>query len=212
MSTASRERPASIPSPTSIDWRRPEFVLTGLGFLGFITLLIRVNTISAGLPAHPLFVHVPVVLIPVSVLGGLACLIRPRWMARYGVLLCLCAIAGMSSIFLAMQAGGALRGELHLTGQAAVLINEHSNAADILAFVFVAFTAVLILTFSSQRISQGMPTGLVLADRALGSKAAYTGLRVVLVILAIVAAYYVYHVGDLGAKAVWLGKLQAGQG
>ena len=195
-----------------VDWRRPEFALTGLASLGFITLLIRVNTISPGLPAHPLFIHIPVVLIPVSVLGALASVAQPRWMTRYGILLCLCAIVAMSSIFLAMQAGGALRGELHLTGRAAQLINEHANAASVLAFVFIAFTAILILTFSSQRISQGMPTGLVIADRALGSARTYQALRIVLVLLAIVAAFSVYRVGDLGAKAVWLGRLQTGTG
>jgi hypothetical protein len=207
-STSTAESPAS----SSVDWRRAEFVLTGLAFLGFASLLIRITNISANLPAHPLFVHVPVVLIPLSIIGVVACLLRPQWLERYGILLCLCSILGMSSIFLAMQAGGALRGELHLTGQAAVLINEHSNAADILAFVFIAFTAILILTFSASRISDGRPTGLVLADRVLGSRASYLALRVVLVILAIVAAYEVYHVGDLGAKAVWLGKLQAAGG
>jgi hypothetical protein len=31
----------------------------------------------------------------------------------------------------------------------------------------VAFTAVLIVTFSAQRISRGMPTGLTILDRLL---------------------------------------------
>ncbi len=210
MSTASSERPAVRPSiPTQVDWRRPEFVLTGLAILGFATLLVQITNISTDLPAHPLFVHVPVVLIPLSVVGAVACVVRAQWMARYGILLCLCSIVGMSSTFLAMQAGGALQSELHLTGRAAQLINEHSGAANILALLFVAFTAVLILTFSAQRISQGMPTGLALADRPLSSTRTYTGLRVVLVLLAVIAAYQVYHVGDLGAQAVWLGKLAA---
>ncbi len=46
-----------------------------LAFLGFVTAPIRVTTIYGGLPAHPLFVHVPVVLIPQArgrVAGALA--------------------------------------------------------------------------------------------------------------------------------------------
>src|ERR1700753_2836424 len=92
------------------DWRRAEFILTLCGFAGFVTLLIRVKTLWAGLPAHPLFVHVPVVLIPVCVLAALGCAARPTLLGRYGIPICATAIVAMSSIFLAMQAGGALRG------------------------------------------------------------------------------------------------------
>jgi hypothetical protein len=198
------------PRPASgVDWRRAEFVLTALAFVGFITLPIRITTIYSGLPAHPLFIHVPVVLIPLSVLGALACVARPAWLKRYGILLCLTAIVAMSSIFLAMQAGAALEGALHLQGPTAALIHRHSHAAHLLAYVFIVFTATLILTFSSHRISGGWPTGLALADGVLGSRTTYHALRVGLVVLALVSAYMVYKVGDLGAKAVWEGRLQA---
>jgi hypothetical protein len=211
-----RRQPTSyrhvVHRPTAVDWRRAEFVLTGLGFLGFVTLLIRFRTIYGGLPAHPLFIHVPVVLIPVSVIGALVLTVRPSWTDRYGVLLCLCSIVGMSSIFLAMQAGGALQSALHLQGQAAHLISEHSAAADVLAFCFTGFTAILILNFAAHRIGGGMPTGLVVADTVLGDARVRLVLKVLLVILALVCAFYVFRVGDLGAKAVWQGRLQASQG
>lgn len=194
--------------PERVDWRRAEFVLTLLAFVGFLTLPIRMTTIYGGLPAHPLFIHVPVVLIPLSVLGALACVVRPAWWHRYGILLSLCAIVAMSSTFLAMQAGAALEGALNLQGQAANLIHQHSQAAHILAVVFVLFTAVLILSFAAHRISGGMPTGLRIADRLLSPAASVLALRVALVVLALVSAYMVYRVGDLGAKAVWLGRLQ----
>jgi uncharacterized membrane protein len=193
-----------------IDWRRAEFILTGLAFLGFITVGIRMRTIYGGLPAHPLFIHVPVVLIPLSVLGGLACVARPHWFGRYGVLLCLCSIVAMSSIFLAMQAGSALESAISLTPAQTNLIHQHSSAAHILAIAFVLFTACLILTFSAHRISGGRPTGLGIADAILGSRATYLALRVGLVVLALFCAFYVYRVGDLGAKAVWLGRLHGG--
>lgn len=201
-------RSFDIQCRSAVDWRRAEFVLTALGVLGFVTLLIRVKTIYSGLPAHPLFIHVPVVLIPLSVLGALAVVLRPRWQDRIGVLLCVCSIVAMSSIFLAMQAGAALSGALHLQGQAADLISQHSSAAHILAIAFTAFTAVLILTFSAHRISGGMPTGLAIVDDLLGSRAVYLLLRVALVLFAVLCAYYVVRVGDLGAKAVWEGRLQ----
>ncbi|HTX09063.1 MAG TPA: hypothetical protein VME22_10660 [Solirubrobacteraceae bacterium] len=37
-------------------------------------------------------------------------------------------------------------------------------------------------------------------------------LRVALAALAVVCAYFVFHTGDLGAKAVWQGRLSGGGG
>ncbi len=197
---------------SGVDWRRAEFVLTLLAFLGFLTLGIRITNVYGGLPAHPLFVHVPVILIPTAVIGALVFMARPEWLGRYGIALCLVSIVAMSSAFLTMQAGAALRGELHLHGEAATLISEHSQAAHILAIVFTAFTAILILTFAAYRISGGAPTGLGIADRALGSRSIFNALRVLLVVLALGSAFITFRTGDLGAKAVWAGRLQAAQG
>ncbi len=41
-----------------------------LASLGFLTVPIRAATIYGGLPAHPLFVHVPVVLIPATIVAA----------------------------------------------------------------------------------------------------------------------------------------------
>jgi len=197
--------------PTGVDWRRAEFVLTGLAFLGFLTLPIRITTIYSGLPAHPLFVHVPVVLIPTTVVAAVVFVFRRDWFARYGIALAVVSIVAMSSIFLTMQAGAALRAALHLQGQAATLISEHAQAAHILAYIYVLFTAVLILTFASLRISGGRPTGLSIVDDLLAPRAVLAGLCVVLVALSIGAGYMVFRTGDLGAKAVWEGRIQAAQ-
>ena len=194
-----------------VDWRRAEFVLTLLGFLGFLTLPIRITTIYDGLPAHPLFVHVPVVLIPTTVVAAVVFVFKREWLSRYGIALAVVSIVAMSSIFLTMQAGAALRAALHLQGQAAKLISEHSQAAHILAIVYVVFTATLIVTFAAQRISGGMPTGLAILDELLSPKPVLAALRVALVALSIGAGYMVFRTGDLGAKAVWEGRIQAAQ-
>jgi hypothetical protein len=192
-----------------VDWRRAEFVLVLLGFLGFLTLPIRITTIYSGLPAHPLFVHVPVILIPTTIVTAVVFVVKREWLSRYGIALAVVSIVAMSSIFLTMQAGAALRRALNLQGQAAKLISEHSHAAHYLAYIYVVFTATLIVTFAAQRISSGMPTGLGIVDGLLSSKSVFAGLRVALVLLAIGAGYMCFRTGDLGAKAVWEGRLQA---
>jgi hypothetical protein len=195
-----------------VDWRRAEFVLTLLGFVGFITLPIRITTIYDGLPAHPLFVHIPVVLIPTTITVAIVFMVRPEWFSRYGIALALTSIVAMSSVFLTLQAGAALRAALHLQGEAGNLISQHAQAAHILAIVYVAFTATLIVTFAARRISSGMPTGLGILDRLLSPPSAFRALRVLLVVLAVGAGYMTFRTGDLGAKAVWQGRLQAAQG
>jgi hypothetical protein len=198
--------------PAGVDWRRAEFVLTLLALLGFLALPIRITTIYSGLPAHPLFVHVPVVLIPTTIVAAIVFVIKREWLSRYGIALAVVSIVAMSSIFLTMQAGAALRGALNLQGRAAVLISEHSHAAHILVIVYVAFTATLIVTFAAQRISGGMPTGLRFVDSVLSPKPMVTALRVALVLLSIGAGYMTFRTGDLGAKAVWQGRLQVAHG
>jgi hypothetical protein len=192
-----------------VDWRRAEFVLTLLAFIGFLALPIRITTIYSGLPAHPLFVHVPVILIPTTVVAAVLFTVKLQWFSRYGIALALASIVAMSSVFLTMQAGAALRGELQLQGRAATLISEHSQAAHILAIVYVLFTAILILTFAAQRISGGRPTGLGIVDGVLSSRAVFAALRVVLVLVSIGAGYMTFRTGDLGAKAVWQGRVQS---
>ncbi len=201
----------AAPRRAGVDWQRAEFVLTLLGFVGFLTLPIRITTIYDGLPAHPLFVHLPVVLIPVTIITGIVFMVRTDWLERYGIALSLVSIVAMSSIFLTMQAGAALRSALNLRGEAGKLISEHAHAAHILAYTYVLFTAVLIVTFAARRISGAMPTGLALVDRPLSSKSMFATLRVVLVLLAVSAGYMCFRTGDLGAKAVWQGRIQASQ-
>ncbi|MHB8242409.1 MAG: DUF2231 domain-containing protein [Solirubrobacteraceae bacterium] len=202
----------AAPGRAGVDWRRAEFVLTALAFLGFITLPIRLTNVYGSLPAHPLFVHVPVILIPTTILAAIVFVIKSQWLTRYGIALALASIVAMSSVFLAMQAGAALRGALNLQGPAAKLISEHSQAAHILAIVYVLFTATLIVTFAAQRISGGLPTGLGIVDSLLSPKPMLTALRAALVLLAVVAGVMCFRTGDLGAKAVWQGRTQAAHG
>jgi uncharacterized membrane protein len=194
-----------------VDWRRAEFVLTLLGLLAFLALPIRLTKVYSGLPAHPLIVHLPVILIPATIVTAIVFMVRPEWLTRYGIALALASIVAMGAVFLALQSGGALRGALHLEGQAAHYIDEHSEAAHILAIVYVAFTATLIVAFAARRISAGRPTGLAIVDRLLSPPAVFTVLRVVVVILALAAGFYTFRVGDLGAKAVWAGKLHSAE-
>jgi hypothetical protein len=181
---------------------RAEWVLLGGVVLSVLLLPVHITTAYSGLPAHPLLLHVPVILIPVSVVWAIVLAVRPSLFERQGVWVAAIAVVGLIGLVLTMGAGSALRNALHLQGSfgPAVLVHQHQHAADLLRLCFYAFVLVLIALVASYR-------GLWLK-----SDGVRMGLRVVLVLLAIGSGYLCFHTGDLGAKAVWQGRLNHGGG
>lgn len=57
-----------------------------------------------------------------------------------------------------------------------------------------------------------MPTGLGIVDDLLSPTWVVRALSVLLVLLSIGTGYMVFRTGDLGAKAVWQGRIQAATG
>ena len=60
-----------------------------------------------GLPAHPLIVHAPVVLVPLASLGLLDLLLRPAWRPRYAGLLLVGLVAAALGAIAAAVSGNA---------------------------------------------------------------------------------------------------------
>lgn len=189
---------------------RPELVLALLALASLVLIPVHITTIYSGLPAHPLFLHVPVILIPVVAIGALALAARPRWLERYGVALATVSVVALAGTLLTVGAGLALRSALHLGAGGfgpAALIARHAHSASILRDLVIAFTAVAIVSVLAHRIAAGQETGRERLDRALARSGTLRALRVSLAALAIACAYFVFHTGDLGAKAVWQGRL-----
>ena len=199
----------------SLRLRRPEWILAVLAVLTFALIPVQVNTIYGGLPAHPLFVHVPVILIPLAVVAALALAARPALVARHGIWVGLVAVVALGALNLTMGAGNQLRSDLGLTGGfgPAQLIARHAHAASILRVLFIVFTAVLLVAVAVFRTRDRRVTGIGVVDRLLdGVRSAAplsAALRVLVVVLALACAYFVFHVGDLGAQAVWKGRISA---
>ena len=199
-------------------WLSPQILLGLGGLLSFVFVLIRVNTVYEGLPAHPLFVHVPVILIPTVSAGGLILAARPAWFERHSAWLCALSVFTLAALDLTMNAGDALRGDLGLYGNGTVasLISRHAHAAGILRIFLIAFTAMFIIAVALDRHSRGQATGIGWIDAIIGAVlTAVQGLkpaRVVLGVLALGCLYFVFLTGDLGARAVWQGRISAAHG
>jgi hypothetical protein len=199
-------------------------VLGILGVLTFALIPIKINTVYSGLPAHPLFLHVPVILIPVAGLAALALAARPAWWARQGVWVTAVAVVALGSLNLTMGAGKALRADLGVPiagfGGASgpgSLIARHEHAADLLRIFMILFTAVVIVSLALFREDGGRAvTGIGFVDdlvvRLRSASAVLVLARVVLAVLAVLCLYFVFHTGDLGAKAVWQGRIHSGGG
>jgi hypothetical protein len=196
-------------------------VLGLLGVLTFALIPIKINTIYGGLPAHPLFLHVPVILIPVAGVAALALAARPAWWRRHGVWVTAVAVVALGALNLTMAAGKALRDDLGLPaagfgGAGAAgpgsLIARHEHAADLLRIFTIFFTALLIVSLAVYRAESGIVVLDGVLARLRDSAAATVALRAALAVLAVLCLYFVFHTGDLGAKAVWQGRLHSGFG
>ncbi len=161
------------PGPAPAATRRrvsPELALGVAGLLTFVLVPVQINTVYEGLPAHPLFLHVPVILIPLAALGGLVLAARPRLFERHGIWMCALVIVALASINLTMGAGNQLRTDLGLNGggsQVADLVARHAHAASILRVLLVLFTAVFIIAVTLYRHGDGKRSGIGLIDAIL---------------------------------------------
>lgn len=207
---------ATAPSIGRLDARSPwraEYVLAGLAILSFALVPVRITTIYSGLPAHPLFLHVPVILIPVATIWALVLVARPRWFLSSGVLLGILTVIALAATFLTVGAGEALRNALHLNGGfgPAALIARHAHAGMLLRDLLILFTGAVIAALFAHRVAAGMLSGLAWLDGLARHAVTLVLLRAALVVLAVACAYFVFHTGDLGAKAVWQGRLSGGR-
>lgn len=163
-------------------------------------------TTVMGVPAHPLMVHVPVVLVPLSTLG-IFLMFWPAWRARIGWIVVLFAGAALFFTQLAIDSGQALEESVKETS----LLEAHTETAEgARLWVFLFFIAVLgvmvLVTLIKRRATASGTTApsnppMVLAAVAIAA------------LLGIGASAVIYDVGHSGAKATWANvKIKSGGG
>jgi uncharacterized membrane protein len=183
-------------------------ILIALWALCLVLLPFRITTIYSGLPAHPLFLHVPVIFIPLTGLAAVVAVVRPQLLERYGIALALTTIVTLAGTILTVDAGSALRARLGIGGGGgfggsgfggpgggeASLIRQHAAAGHMVEFLMIAFTLAVIASVVRPRSRDG------------------AALRIVTALLGVACIFFVIKAGDLGAKAVWQGRLNGGGG
>jgi len=160
-----------------------------------------------GLPAHPLLVHIPVVLVPVAAIAALLIVIRPVWRRRFGwAVVALTAVSAVS-VQLAFASGQSFRQRLQGNAEGPAL-NRHMELARQVRPIVVVFFLVLtayvwfMSRYEAVRGSVNTPGSHSLA----WSKAASWTLAALSALGALSALIWIVRTGHQGAKTTW-GKL-----
>lgn len=153
-----------------------------------------------GLPAHVIFVHVVVVLVPVAALMVLASALWPAARRRLGVATPLVAFLALVSVPLATQAGEWLRDRVPNTP----LVRHHAELGDqLLPFAFGMFVLALAVWWLDHQHRPILRKWVVPGRWLTPLRITAGGLAVV---LSLASAVQVYRIGDSGAKAAWQGR------
>jgi hypothetical protein len=149
-----------------------------------------------GLPAHPFFVHVPVVLIPLVCVGAIAIAIRPAWRRQFGWLMVGASGVVLIATLLTVSSGEEFDkriGQFDLT-------KHHRELGETTRLLVIAlFVAVLALVFVGRYL-----------DRQRASIANATWARPLMIALAAItvgaaalSTVWVARTGHEGTKIVW---------
>jgi uncharacterized membrane protein len=144
-----------------------------------------------GLPAHPLFVHAPLVLVPLLAVCAIALAAKQAWRHRLGTWFLGASAGVFVLVFLAVQSGEEF--DKGLAGQ--VDVKRHEELAEttrLLTFLFVVGAIAMVVV---DRRSRGRADGnqQMFGRVAAGATA----------LLGILATVWMVRTGHEGAKVVW---------
>lgn len=145
-----------------------------------------------GLPAHPLVVHFAVVLTPLLAAVAVAHALVPRWRPATAWAVVLLSLAAPAAVLAAWRSGQSLKAARFATAEGELgqrIATHEAFAVPLLLSATGLGVAALALVYASR------------GDRF--GKAGTAVLSGLTVVLAVVAAYYVFRAGDSGARAVW---------
>lgn len=153
----------------------------------------------AGLPAHPLIVHVPVVMIPLTLIAAVVAVAWPRARKAASLTALGTALVGFLGAQLATMSGEELEHQVVVTS----LIHDHAElgeATRTLAFLTLIAAAVYAARVwaPSLRVTGSDRLRSLLAPRAVGAV-----LAIALVGAAVATTALAVQAGHQGAKAAW---------
>lgn len=160
-------------------------------------MLAEIETLN-GLPAHPLLVHLPVVVIPLALGGAVLALAIGRWRSWLAPLTAAFAALGLVGVQLAVMSGEGLE---ELTGEGGeAAIERHAELAEqarplVLLFVLAAGGAALLVHLLRR---EGDPPA-----RAATLRKLLAPVLALSVLTGVLSTVWIYRTGHSGAESVW---------
>lgn len=150
-----------------------------------------------GLPAHPLFIHAAVVLVPLLAIAGVLYAVWPGARRHVRWTMIVLAVATPGAVFAAKQSGEAFeKSDNFQSPELQEKIEQHEGFGTTLFLLVLGLALVALIMAYLVRPA---------ADQSVGPVAAHWALAGLTVVLALAALYYVFKTGDTGAKMVWDG-------
>ena len=153
-------------------------------------------TVINGLPAHALWLHLVVVLVPLTALPEIVCGLWPA--ARRGQLLWLTLLLATATMVLTPITINAGEWLYDLRTKPSPILREHAERGETMVYFAAALLAVAIALVV-----------LRLIERRSDRRGMVTRIVVGIIVLAvgISSTIQVYRTGDAGAQSVWGGEI-----
>ena len=142
--------------------------------------------VVAGLPLHPLIIHVSVILIPLVAISALVMSYLPSFSRRYGKAIFSLALVAQGSLFLSRTTGQALTKIMEKD------LGRHADLGEVAPFITLPMVALIYLRFRMDR--SGTTFGSVFVRRLTS---------IALIVASLASIAIVFLVGHSGAVSVW---------
>jgi hypothetical protein len=160
-----------------------------------------------GLPAHVLFVHFVVVLVPLTALAAVVCAVQPRYARRLGPALPLLGLVTLALVPVTTHAGEWLESRVGDNP----LVRKHTELGDgLLPWAMGLFLVTLGVWWLGRRSARpaeaagsGTADGTATGARWTSPTVLRTAAAVLALAVSVGAVVDVYRIGETGAKAAW---------
>lgn len=145
------------------------------------------------IPTHPLVVHLPIVLVPLTLISVLIFSFRKKWHAHYAIPVAALSFVALVGSYLAKESGEGLEERVRETS----LMERHTELGDqFFTIALLMFLVVLVWAFIGWYFRNK-------SDEETKYKYLRIGICVIAVAVAAYSSFAVYKVGHSGAKSVW---------
>ena len=157
-----------------------------------------------GLPAHPLIVHAPVVLLPLALVGVLLMIVRPAWRDSLLWPTIIIGCIGAVGAILASQSGEWLLARVPETQG----VRDHQQLGEMARNLSILFAGMLCLWGLRRLVVDRGWFSRTPLPKLFAPKWTATAIIAVTAFFGVLSTAWVVQAGHSGAKAAWKGKLQ----